>query len=461
MKSRKMVLAAMASVAIAAAPAEARKKQPPPPPVPVRPAPILALSSPNALTVNYFHERRQEGALWFGTAGGSAATAELLSILRRASVDGLPTGPQLAAQVEAYVLKAQSGDPLAVKTAERALSNAWVDYVQALQRPNTNVIWGDPALTLKPSHPDRILALLSSAPSLADHLKAVSAVNPYYAALRETALAESQANGGRASDRVLLNLERARILPGKGRYIFVNVAEQRLHMMENGQSIGSMKVVVGDPDKLQLPTPIIASSMHYAIANPYWHVPPHLIRKMAPNIAKAPAAYMRDKRYEVISDFGKNPTVIDPTTIDWKAVAAGTATVILRQKPGGQNSMGRMKFPFPNREGIFLHDTPMREYFTRSDRALSNGCIRVEDFRRLAFWLFQGRDAAVETTAPEQHMQLPRGVPVYVTYLTMVPGEAGLTTFADRYNWDRPGALAGGMPAFSSGASASTIRSAE
>lgn len=449
MKARSIFLTMMAAAAIAAAPAEARKKkQPPPPPVPVRPAPILALSSPNALTVNYFHERRQEAPLWFGSAGGSAATAELLSLLRRAAIDGLPTGPQTAAQVEAMVLKAQGGDPLAVKTAERALSTAWVDYVQALQRPNSNVIWGDPALTLKPSHPDRILALLSSAPSLAEHLKSVSSVNPYYAALREAALAEAEANGGRASDRLMLNLERARILPGKGRYIFVNTAEQRLHMMENGQSIGSMKVVVGDPDKLQLPTPIIVSSMHYAIANPYWHVPPHLIRRMAPNIAKSPAAYMRDKRYEVISDFSKNPTVLDPTTIDWKAVAAGTATVILRQKPGGQNSMGRMKFPFPNREGIFLHDTPMREYFTRSDRALSNGCIRVEDFRRLAFWLF-GRDAGASGDAPEQHLQLPRGVPVYVTYLTVVPGETGLTTFADRYNWDRPGALAGGMPAHS------------
>jgi hypothetical protein len=461
MKARNILLAAMATAMIAAAPADARKKkQPPPPPVPVRPAPILALSSPNALTVNYFHERRQEAPLWFGSAGGSAATAELLSILRRASVDGLPTGPTTAAQVEAYVLKAQGGDALAVKTAERALSTAWVDYVQALQRPNNNVIWGDPALTLKPSHPDRILALLSSAPAIQSHLAAVSALNPYYAALRQTALLEAEANGGRASDKVLLNLERARILPGSGRYIFVNVAEQRLHMMENGQSVGSMKVVVGDPDKLQLPTPIIASSMHYAIANPYWHVPPHLIRKMAPNIAKAPAAYMRDKRYEVISDFGKNPTVIDPATIDWKAVAAGTATVILRQKPGGQNSMGRMKFPFPNREGIFLHDTPMREYFARDDRALSNGCIRVEDFRRLAFWLF-GRDAGASGDAPEQHMQLPRGVPVYVTYLTMVPGEAGLTTFADRYNWDRPGALAGGMPAVATGASSSAIRSIE
>jgi murein L,D-transpeptidase YcbB/YkuD len=103
-----------------------------------------------------------------------------------------------------------------------------------------------------------------------------------------------------------------------------------------------------------------------------------------------------------------------------------------------------MKFPFPNREGIFLHDTPRREHFAKANRAISNGCIRVEDYRKLAYWLF-GRDVAAAGSEPEQHLSLPRGVPVYVTYLTMVPDAAGMTKFADRYGWDRPGVLAGGM----------------
>jgi L,D-transpeptidase YcbB len=106
--------------------------------------------------------------------------------------------------------------------------------------------------------------------------------------------------------------------------------------------------------------------------------------------------------------------------------------------------MGRMKFPFPNREGIYLHDTPTREYFGLANRAKSNGCIRVEDYRKLAYWLF-GRDVAAAGSEPEQHLSLPRGVPVYVTYLTMVPSSTGLASFEDRYGWDRPGVLAGGM----------------
>jgi murein L,D-transpeptidase YcbB/YkuD len=107
--------------------------------------------------------------------------------------------------------------------------------------------------------------------------------------------------------------------------------------------------------------------------------------------------------------------------------------------------MGKMKFPFPNSQGIFLHDTPTREHFAKSNRAISNGCVRVEDYGRLANWAF-GRNVAAEGTSPEQAIALPRGIPVYTTYLTMVPGASGMTTFEDRYGWDRHGALAGGMP---------------
>ena len=442
MRLRATLLTAVAATLIASAPAEARKK-----PVPVAPpAPQVALpSSPNGLTVRYYYERRQYPSIWFGARGGDEAIGQLLTILRRAPIDGMANGPQAAASVEAAVARAKaSNDPMQVKAAELALSAAWADYVQAISRPSTNVLYGDPALAKSAPHPDRTLALAEAAPSLAQHLLSVSGVNPIYSRLRDIAVTEAAANGGRASDKVTLNLERSRILPGSGKYIFVNTAEQRLHMLENGQEAGSMKVVVGSKKKYGLPTPIIASTMYYAIANPYWHVPPHLIRRFAPNIAKGPDAYFKSHGYEVISDFSEHPTIIAPSTVDWKGVAAGTVSVNLRQMPNGQNSMGKMKFPFPNREGIYLHDTPTRAYFAESDRSLSNGCIRVEDYRRLANWLF-GRDVAAVGSTPEQHMSLPRGIPVYVTYLTMVPDATGMASFEDRYGWDRPGVMAGGM----------------
>ena len=444
MRARAILLTAVAATLIASAPAEARKK---PQPVAAPPAPQVALpASANGVTVRYYYVRRQYPAIWFGAKGGDAAIGQLLTVLRRAPIDGMSSGPQVAASVEAAVQRARtSNDPMQVKAAELALSAAWTDYVQAIKRPSSNVIYGDPALAQTAPHPDRTLALAEAAPSLAQHVQSVASVNPYYAAIRDVAIAEATANNGRPSDKALLNLERARIIPGSGKYILVNSAEQRLHMIEGGQSVDSMKVVVGDLDKLKMPTPIIASTMHYAIANPYWHVPPHLIRKtIGPAVVKQGEAYLKSRGYEVISDFSEHPQILPASSVDWKGVVAGTAKVNLRQKPGGANSMGRMKFPFPNREGIYLHDTPTKQYFALSNRAKSNGCIRVEDYRRLANWLF-GRDVAAVGSDPEQHVSLPRGVPVFVTYLTMVPSATGMASFEDRYGWDRPGAMAGGM----------------
>ena len=443
MRARAILLTAVAATLIASAPADAKKR---PQPVAPPPAPQVALpASANGVNVRYYYERRQYPAIWFGARGGDAAIGQLLTILRRAPVDGFAAGPTAAASAEAAVQRARtSNDPMLVKAAELALSAAWADYVQAIKRPSTNVLYGDPALAQSAPHPDRTLAMAEAAPSLSLHLQSVASVNPYYAGLRDAALAEAAANGGRASDKVLLNLERARIIPGTGKYIIVNSAEQRLHMFENGQSVDSMKVVVGDKEKLGLPTPVVASTMYYAVANPYWHVPEHLVRKFAPGIAKEGEAYMKRNGYEVISDFSEHPQILPISSIDWKAVAAGTQKALLRQRPNGLNSMGRMKFPFPNREGIYLHDTPKREYFGLANRAKSNGCIRVEDYRRLSNWLF-GRDVVASGTAPEQHIALPRGVPVYVTYLTMVPTPTGMASFEDRYGWDRPGVLAGGM----------------
>ena len=326
MRLRAILLTAVAATLIASAPAEAKKKKQLP--VAPPPAPQVALpASANGVTVRYYYERRQYPAIWFGAKGGDVAISQLFTILRRAPVDGFANGPTVAATVEATVQRARaSNDPMQVKAAELALSAAWVDYVQSLKRPSSNVIYGDPALAQSAPHVDRTLALAEASPSLAQHLASVSAVNPYYSAIRDVAIAEAAANGGRASDKASLNLERARIIPGNGKYILVNSAEQRLHMMEGGQSVGSMKVVVGSKKKYGLPTPIIASTMYYAIANPYWHVPDHLIRKTAaPGVVKGGEAYLKSRGYEIISDFSEHPQILPASSVDWKAVVAGTS----------------------------------------------------------------------------------------------------------------------------------------
>ena len=146
-------------------------------------------------------------------------------------------------------------------------------------------------------------------------------------------------------------------------------------------------------------------------------------------------SYFRDFHYEVLSDWGANAQPIDPKSVNWKSIASAKKlpTIRVRQLPGPWNSMGEMKFEMPNDYGIYLHDTPMKEKFA-GDRWISNGCVRLEDYRRFAGWVF-GR-MPMETSQPEQIIQLPRPVPIYLTYLTVAASPNGVTFRPDPYGLD-------------------------
>jgi murein L,D-transpeptidase YcbB/YkuD len=121
--------------------------------------------------------------------------------------------------------------------------------------------------------------------------------------------------------------------------------------------------------------------------------------------------------------------------VDWKGVADGKVNVLIRQLPGPHNSMGRIKFMFPNQEGVYLHDNPERELFEQAARLYSGGCVRLEAAWRLSHWLF-GRDLTWEGAATEQRVLLDRPVPVYITYLTAVPDGSQVAYFDDVYGRD-------------------------
>jgi murein L,D-transpeptidase YcbB/YkuD len=384
--------------------------------------------------ISRFYNASKNAPIWF-RSGQAEAAPLLATILKRSAIEGFSRGPQLAAEVEAAIAKAQSGDPAALQAADRALSSAWIAYVQAIHKPTPGMLYGEKWVTPVVPTSFAILGKALRAPSLTDHIKSVSDVNPIYAGLRDAAIAEAaQPNGGNSA-RYAANLERARSIPATGKFVLVDAATARLWMYENGRPIDSMKVIVGDKQKLGLPTPMIASVIWYATFNPYWHVPDHLVKKtLAPNVIKQGEGYLKKNGYEVVSDW--NATQILPaSSVDWKGAADGTVHVKIRQLPGATNSMGKLKYNFANPEGIYLHDTPNKALFAQNNRALSNGCIRLEDAKRLGRWLL-GRDPVVPTTAPEQHVSLPQGIPVYVTYLTAQPHIGEQALVRDIYGWD-------------------------
>ncbi|MBA3666758.1 MAG: L,D-transpeptidase family protein [Sphingomonas sp.] len=237
--------------------------------------------------------------------------------------------------------------------------------------------------------------------------------------------------------RIAINMERAYRLPTTrtfDHYVVVDSGAAEAFLFDRDRPVDSMRVVVGST---KTKTPMMAVIMRSAKANPYWNVPPELIRSLtAKRVREQGLSYFKDFHYEVLSDWTANAQTIDPGTVDWKAIASGKKepAVLVRQLPGPWNSMGNMKFEMPNDYGIYLHDTPHKELFAQDDRWLSNGCVRLQDYRRFASWVFG--QAPQPASALEQRFELPRPVPVYMTYLTVAAGANGVQFRPDPYGFD-------------------------
>jgi murein L,D-transpeptidase YcbB/YkuD len=235
--------------------------------------------------------------------------------------------------------------------------------------------------------------------------------------------------------RIAINMERAWRLPATNafdRYVVVDSGEAQAYLFDRDRVADSMRVIVGSA---KTKTPMMAVLMRNAKANPYWNVPPEMIRSLtAARVLQQGVSYLDNFHYEVLSDWTTSATKVDPKTINWRRVASGDSEIRVRQLPGPWNSMGEMKFEMPNDYGIYLHDTPVKELFEKDDRWLSNGCVRLEDYRRFASWVFP-RPPQV-TSAFEQVIELPRPVPIYLTYLTVEMSGGALTFRPDPYGFD-------------------------
>jgi murein L,D-transpeptidase YcbB/YkuD len=237
--------------------------------------------------------------------------------------------------------------------------------------------------------------------------------------------------------RIAINMERAWRLPATrafDRYIVIDSGAAMAYLFDRDRVADSMRVVVGSA---KTKTPMMAVLMRDAKANPYWNVPPDLIRTLtAKRIGEQGLSYLNDFHYEVLADWSPNAPIINPKTVNWKQIARGKTepTIRVRQLPGPWNSMGEMKFETPNDFGIYLHDTPHKELFAESNRHLSNGCIRLADYRRFAEWAF-GR-VPHGATSREQVFPLEQPLPVYMTYLTVEPTANGVMFRPDVYGFD-------------------------
>ena len=350
-----------------------------------------------------------------------------------------------------WLKRAFRGAPEEVKRVPNPLFEQLAEGLQAYQAtwgilPQVKIPAG-PAL--KPDSRDKRIALLrtrlglaptggyDSALSLAvTEYQRVHGLAPPDGIAGKATLASLNLGADYYEKRIAINMERAFRLPQTNtfeRYVVVDSGSAEAWLFQGDRLADSMPVVVGAP---KTKTPIMAVLMRDAKANPYWNVPPDLIRTLtAARIKKEGLGYLNSFHYEVLANWNVDAPVIDPKTVDWKSIAAGAGPEIrVRQLPGPWNSMGEMKFEMPNDFGIYLHDSPHKELFSAEERHLSNGCVRLSDYRRFANWVF-GR--MPQPSSPrEQKFDLPKPVPVYMTYLTVSVAEGGLVFRPDVYGED-------------------------
>jgi len=239
-----------------------------------------------------------------------------------------------------------------------------------------------------------------------------------------------------------INLERWRWLPTKlgDRYIMVNVPAFELQAIENGRVALRMPVVVGQEYK---PTPLFSHNMTYIVLNPSWNIPETIAKdEILPALMSDPD-YLSRNNIDVVST--ENKETVDGTEIDWESVDPEDFPYRLRQQPGEENSLGRIKFMFPNEFSVYLHDTPAQALFNKRRRDFSHGCVRVSKPFELADWVLQDKpewtpetiqEAAL--TDEERSIKLSKPLPVYILYWTSWVEDDGKVSFReDVYDQDR------------------------
>jgi murein L,D-transpeptidase YcbB/YkuD len=431
------VLAAPAKAPAKAKP-KARLKAPPPrKSVPVDPATVSAIRAEAGGKIARFYETREYRPLWIvgGKAGDlvGPAAQDFLRHLDDAKLDGLDPARYDPQGLREAIAEADRGGPEELAVAEVALTRAFTKYVGDMRKVR------DVGMTyvgkgLKPAKlADDAVLRVAAMKDFPGYVEAMGWMSPHYVRMREALRSAEKAGADRETLDVLrLNRERARVLPSPAvRHIVVDAAAARLYYYQDGEEVGTMRVVVGAKETQ---TPMLAGTINWAIFNPYWNIPDYLTRdSVARKVLSGRTLASMDM--EVLSDWSASPQVVDPSTIDWQAVRDGKQDLRIRELPGPANSMGKVKFLFPNDEGIYLHDTPNRDLLVKLDRHLSNGCIRLEDAPALGRWMM-GKSFGVKSKAPEQAVALPAPVPVYLTYLTATTTKKGVALLDDVYGRD-------------------------
>jgi len=238
-------------------------------------------------------------------------------------------------------------------------------------------------------------------------------------------------------DQIKINMERYRWMPKDlgTRNIQVNIPSFKLNVVQSGKTIMSIPVVVGKP---YWNTPLFNADMTYLILNPDWNIPRSIALEETLSKIKSDAEYLTRQNIKVYSDWNSSSSEVDPNSIDWSQFNENNFNLRFRQYPGPYNPLGRIKFLFPNRHNVYLHDTPLKHLFKKAQRNFSHGCIRVEDPVGLAVFVLSSEPGWTEEKIQSeikrgrtQSIRISEPIPVFLFYFTSWVEDDGTIQFRD------------------------------
>ena len=250
-------------------------------------------------------------------------------------------------------------------------------------------------------------------------------------------------------DRIAISMDRYKMLPDSlpEKYIWVNIPSYSLRLMNNDTLVLKSKVVVGKP---LTRTPVLTSSVSEMITYPQWTIPESIIEKEILPGMKKDTGYLRKKGYMLLNS--KNEEV-SPDSVNWAKYEKKIPYKVI-QGSGDDNALGVLKFNFPNKYSVYLHDTNQRSFFAQETRALSHGCVRVQEWEKMAYYIMNNQlDSNVKKRKPneitldsmtywltikEKHsIPLRKRIPVYIRYFTCEANDGRISFFEDIYEEDK------------------------
>jgi len=236
---------------------------------------------------------------------------------------------------------------------------------------------------------------------------------------------------------LVMNMERLRWLPRDfgSKHVFVNQASFKLEMVNDNRQVWQTRVVVGKPKNQ---TSFFIDRMETVVFNPYWGVPQSIITKeMLPRLQANPG-YLDQRGFEVFTSGGRR---VSSSSVDWYNYGGRRVPFSVRQPPSSRNALGKIKFLFPNKHAIYMHDTPSKHLFKRSSRAFSHGCVRVKNPFKLAENILGWERSRIDNkiaTGKNGSIRLKKSIPVYIAYFTAWADDKGkVNYFSDVYGRDR------------------------